>query len=184
MPMQVLEVGKPYPGRATWPEGVIYEFRAGTHDLIVSLKSPTKNEIAAVREGEVEFGLLIASHVLFVISEFRLNGKAINTADSPYNWWLNNEAERVPPFDLPNPTSKILLPITLVDAATGIVKVLHAVSLSPEFSRRLHQAIRDQAATPLPGLPLYNQAIDAVYRRYPTADRMLEKAVIRCKGGD
>ena len=84
--------------------------------------------------------------------------------------------------EMPEGEQRILLPVTLVELPSNIVRALRAVSLSPEFSRILVEQIREQAA----GGPLnrmeYHEAIDAVYREHPI-DAMVSGAMIRCHGG-
>lgn len=182
--MHLYQVGKLYhPGRRQWPERIVYEFRGGGHELLLFLASPSSREIEAVRSGETEFGIILDPPVIVVLSRFSLQGKPVSTSDSPYSWWLSAEEERALPNPEPTEAERIVLSVTLIDAATGIIKVLRALTLSPEFSRLLHQAIRDQAATPYPGNAVYAAALDRLYRRYGSPESMLAKSLVRCKGG-
>jgi hypothetical protein len=57
------------------------------------------------------------------------------------------------------------------------------VSLSPQFSRRLHDAIRLQAALPF-DQATYDQARQGLYRRYPTSEPLLATAIALTHSGD
>ena len=57
------------------------------------------------------------------------------------------------------------------------------VSPSPQFSRRLHDAIRLQASRPF-DQSTYDQARQGLYRRYPTSELLLATAIARTHSGD
>jgi hypothetical protein len=181
----LLEVGKLYnPTRRSWPELVHYDYREAGHELAIFWNAPSRREIQAVSKEPIEFGLLIEPPALFFHSQFSLMGAPISTANSPYQWWLNRPEDRRLPNPEPTEDERILLSIVLIDAETGILKVIRAVSLSPEFSALLHQAIREQAAAPFVGAEAYGAHLQQVYARYPTPESMLARAIIRCRGGD
>jgi hypothetical protein len=49
-------VGQPYiPGRTSYPETVQYNFRAGQHELLMWLPSPTARELRDIRQGVAQF---------------------------------------------------------------------------------------------------------------------------------
>ena len=87
--MVALEVGKSYvPGRKSIEPRVEYSFRGGEHQLLLCLSPLSEDEIAAVRQGQAEFGLLIYGLVIFLLYRF---GEAIGWSDAPYSW------HRLPP---------------------------------------------------------------------------------------
>jgi hypothetical protein len=88
---------------------------------------------------------------------------------------------------LPEPEgdeSGALLHVVVVDAGTGIVRVLRAVSLSPAFTRTLDEAIRAQAAAPWLGRDEYDQVVEGVYARCPNSEDLLVGAIARTRGGE
>jgi hypothetical protein len=98
----------------------------------------------AVRNGKCEFAVTVEGPVIFFLYRF---GHTITWSDVPYSWCLVPEVQ----WSLPEPEgeeSPALLHIILVNAGTGIVRVLRGVTLSPAFTQALDEAIRAQAAAP------------------------------------
>jgi hypothetical protein len=187
-PLHSYRVGDRYhPDRTFWPERGEYNFRQGEHELRLFYASPSKAEIAAVRAGEAHFALLAAPPVIIFCYRFAAAPgfeAGIPWSDAPYTWHMVPEDQRTLPLDLPHPTSRALLNIVLVDAGTGIIRALRAVTFSPEFSRALHRAIHDQAASSWRGQRHYEEAVEALYRRYPTSEAFVAAAQDRCTGGE
>jgi hypothetical protein len=77
--------------------------------------------------------------------------------------------------------SRALLQILLIDAATGIIRCLRAVTLSPEFTRALFGAIRDQAARPW-DRAAYERALKSITDHH-TSEQLAGLASVRCQGG-
>jgi hypothetical protein len=178
--MQLLKVGQPYmPERRSWPEAADYNFRSGQHELQLFLSGPTPGEVAAIQAGPVEFGMSVEPEGLFVVTRF---GRTL-AFDSSYQWHRVDPAERVPPppHEETSPALRAVLAIVLVDASTGIVRALRAVSYSPEFTRALHRAIADQAAAPFDAQ--VHERWAAGLHRFTTL-QLWGETTIRCKGGD
>ena len=178
--MHLLEVGKPYDAsRPRWPEGADYNWRAGQHELMLFVARPTPEEVDAVQSGPVEFGMSVEPEGLFVVTRF---GRTL-AFDSSYQWHRVDPAERVPPppHEETSPALRAVLAILLVDASTGVVRALRAVSYSPEFTRALHRAIADQAAAPFDALA--HERWVAGLHRFTTL-QLWGETTIRCQGGD
>ncbi len=179
--MTVLEVGRPYiVGRRKWPEGVEYNCRSGGHELRLFFDSPSASEIEAVRIGECEFALVMEGPVIFLMYKF---GVAINWSDAPYSWHLVPEDQRTLP-EPEGPETRALLQVVLIDAASGLVRALRALTFSPVFTRALHAAIRAQADMIWAGKASYDAALADAYRRYPASTDLLRGAVARTFGGE
>lgn len=178
-----LQVGQPYhPQRTRWPEGAHYAYRAGHHELLLFLDSPTAREIAAVRTGAPQCALYTddAAGLLVLLYQF---GASVPWSDAPFSWHLLPAAERVvPPLSGAGEESRALLQAVLVDAATGTVQAIRAVTLTPAFTAQLHAAIRRQAARPW-DRAAYDRALDALYQRYPTTRALLAATTARSRGG-
>lgn len=175
-----LSVGQPYaPGVTQFPECAQYNYRAGVHELVLFYGSPSKAEVLAARKGRAEFALALPSpQVIILAHRF---GDDLPWSDSPYSWHLVPEHERdLPSADIEQ-SMRAQLHVILVDAATGIVRALRLVTLSPAFTRTLHAAIREQAALPFDG---YDRALREVYARHPSTDSLVARAAIRCTGGE
>jgi hypothetical protein len=177
--MHRFEVGKPYiPGKTRWPEGAEYNLLDSGHELRLFFKRPSKKEIEDIRRGATEFGLMIEEEIIFLLVRF---GR-LNWLDAPYSIHM------VPPDRRPDlttelgPETRALLQCFLVDASSGILHVLRAVSLSPEFTRELYAAIGGQKKQPVTP-DAYRRAVDRVYLRYST-EHMVQRTVIKCRGGD
>ncbi len=178
--MRVLQVGKPYiPGRTDWREGVEYNYRAGAHEMRMFFERPAVSEVEAVRKGECEFALAVEGPVIFLLYCFR---PAIDWSDAPFSWHLVPEIERTLPQQEGNET-RALLHVDLIEAKTGIVRALRVVTFSPEFTYALHNAIREQAASPWLGRDAYDAALRDAYRHYARSEDLLKRAVARTVGG-
>lgn len=175
--MYEYRVGEPYiSGRTRWPESVEYNYRSGGHELRMFLRHPSSNEIRAIRSGDTEFALVIDWPVLLLLYRF---GDAIPWSDAPYSWHMVPEHQRTVPAEIATGQSA-MLSIILVDADTGIIRVLRAVTLSPHFSRALHEAIAAQSVT------RFNQAeFDAKLAELYRGDTrsLLPRATARTAGG-
>lgn len=69
------------------------------------------------------------------------------------------------PLDLRDP-----LTVVLVDADTGIVRVVRDLWLSVEFTREIRQAIAAQAGRRWPGDEAYDRQLQGRYRCYPNPE--------------
>ena len=176
--MSIYEVGKPYsPTKKHWPEGVDYNFRAGRHELRLFMRTPNRQELTDTETGEARFALTVEKDIIYFCYRFGLG----DWGDCGFSIHLVPKDERILPEPPATEYERALLSVLLIDAETGIVKVIRAVSLSPQFTRKLHQAIRDQASRPFPAD--YDRQGEEVYRRYTSA-QLVERAIIRCRGGE
>jgi len=164
-------VGRPYnPNRVSWPECVQYNYRGGEHELALFWLAPSAQDIAAVRRGEVELAPLYARPVLYML--YRIEG-ACGWSDAPYSIHLVPAGERVSP---PPESRRTLLHVILVDAGSGIVRALRALSMSPELAAAIYAGVRDQLTAPWDRVA-YDAAIARAYTQ--TADEMVRGASIR-----
>lgn len=179
--MRALSVGQPYnPSVSRYPECTQYNYRAGIHELVLFYGSPSKDEVYAARKGKAEFALFHPSHQIIILAH--RFGDGLPWSDSPYSWHLVPEHERdLPSADLEQ-SIRAKLHVILVDAATGLVRAIRLVTFSPEFTRTLHQAIREQAGAPFDALS-YDRELQATYARYTTTGSLVSAAAVRCVGG-
>jgi hypothetical protein len=177
--MRTIEVGKLFDPRLTrWDDGVSeYNYRGGYHRLIIPLARPTPDEIEAVRFGAAKFAFTTIGPV--IVFQFRF-GTAISWSDALYTWHKVPVEERVEPVTLTG-EQRVPLEVFLLDAATGIVRAIRVLTLSPTFSRRLHEAIRRQAAEPFPDN--YDELAAHVLTNY-TSRQLRDRALASCTGGD
>lgn len=177
--MTYLEVGKPYPAALPKIEGAQYNFRGGAHELLLLFPSPSHREIDAVRRRTAEFALVLHRDVIFLLYRF---ADGVPWSDAAYSFHLVKEAEReMPQAPSISTDFRALLTIILVDSATNLVCAIRALSFSPEFTRHLHEAIAFQAQHPIPAD--YDRQIREAYTLWPSTEKMLAAASVRCMGG-
>jgi hypothetical protein len=180
-PLSLLAVGQPYhPDRRSWPEGADYNFHGGGHELRIFLGGASREEVAAIESGPVEFGLWAEAPGLLLIVRF---GAGLSF-DCSYSWHRMARTLRdrtLPPAtEETSPELRALVTVILVDADDGRVLVLRAVTFSPEFSRVIHRTIRDQAAAAEDAAGHERWVADLM--RSPT-DQLWSRCPVRCRGG-
>lgn len=177
--MHKLEVGRLYhPGRRSWPEGTHYNYRSGGHEWLISFPRPSMEEIFAVRKARAEFALGLERDILFLF--FRFGDRL--WSDASYTYWLMPENQRSLPEAEATENTRARLNVILIDATSGLIKALRAVTFSPEFTGALHEAIRIQAENPVTPAE-YEAALSDVYGRWTTG-MLLARAVAQCQGGE
>jgi len=179
--MPVYKVGEPFVhGRTSLQHRAEYNFRFGQHGLLLCLRRLREEEVRAVRVGQAEFGLMLYGDVIFLLYRF---GDGNLCGDAPYSWHL------VPPDQqqLPEPPAtaerQAVLQVILVDADRNVVRALRAVTLSPDFTHTLHEAIRRQAGQPWDPAA-YDKQLERAYQQHPTTADMLAACAVGCRGGD
>jgi hypothetical protein len=179
--MQIVAIEKPlFEGRTELPEAIEYNYQAGDHTLLLSMKNLHPKEIEAVRAGEAEFGLYCENSIVFLLYRF---GEALPWSDSAFSWWNVAEEDRGIPALRENLAERILLKIILVEASTGIVKAIRVTTLSPEFTEKLHEAIRNQATgEEFPRAEFVARSL-AIYKNQ-TPFELAAKAIVKTRGGE
>lgn len=165
------------PGRDHWPEGAWYGFGPEGHELTLFEPRITPGLVDDVRSGPTEFALVVDGPVLHFSHRFGADGA---WGDVPFVWNLQHPEQRVVPAKAP-PGRRALLWVSLVGAGDGLIHAQRGVTLSPEFTRALHDAIRDQAHAPFDPLECV-LAFSEVLREFPDAPRRLERAAARASG--
>jgi hypothetical protein len=156
-------------GHREWPRGAEFAFGPGGHELTLFRPAIGPELAEAVGRGPAEFALIVRWPILVLTYRF---GEAIPWEDTPYCWHLQPEARRVVPDAAIAPGARTLLWISLVGADDGIIHAQRGMTLSPEFTRALHDAIRDQALSPF-DQDACTAAVARVYvRHHETADRL------------
>lgn len=179
--MQIVALGKPlFEGRNELPEAIEYNYQAGDHTLLLSMKNLHPKEIEAVQREETEFGLYCENGIIFLLYRF---GETLPWSDSAFSWWNVSEEDRRIPAPQENPAERILLKIILVEATTGVVKAIRVMTFSPSFTERLHRAIRGQAAGEEFSREEFVARSLEIYNKYSSAD-LAEKAFGKTYGGD
>ncbi len=179
--MQIVAIGKPlFEGRTELPEAIEYNYQSGDHTLLLSMKNLHPKEIEAVRSEEAEFGLYCENSIVFLLYRF---GETLPWSDSAFSWWNVAEEDRRIPAPQANPAERILLKIILIEAANGIVKAIRVTTLSPEFTEKLHEAIRQQATGAEFSRAEFVARSLAIYKNQTPA-ALASRAVVKTKGGE
>ena len=179
--MQIVAIGKPlFEGRHELPEAIEYNYQAGDHTLLLSMKNLHPLEIKAVREEPAEFGLYCEDGIIFLLYRF---GEILPWSDSAFSWWNVAEEDRRIPEQRKHPAERILLKIILVEATTDVVKAIRVTTFSPEFTERLHLAIRGQATGEEFSREEFMDRSLKIYEKYSPAE-LAAKAFGKTKGGD
>lgn len=177
---EAVEVGKIFPGLSfpSLDAGEYLYYDVG-HELRLFWSRPTEREVEAVRSGDAGFGLLYEENL--VCLAYRFGDEPVSEA--VYSWHLVPRDRRQSPPETGR-ESRALLTVVLTDAATGIVRVLRGVTLSPEFTRALHERVREQAASAPIDAAEYHRRARRIQDRYPTSDALLTACVVRSEGGE
>lgn len=162
--VHVLAVGDRWPawGPGT-PEGTQYNYYDRGHELAIFVDKPTRDEINAVRKGQVEIRVLVDLPVVLLLARFAgVRGKTgLPWQDAPYSWHLVPEERRQLPPEL-GAEERPLLTVVLVDARDGKVRALRQLALEVDVGQALHAGIRAQAAAPWPGLA-YDAKLESLF---------------------
>ncbi len=179
--MAIYKVGDLYnPSKTWWPDGVAqFSCRGGEYELILFFAKPTRKEIRGVRKGTIELGLVVEGPLIVFLYEIQQG--QISWSDAPFLWHRLPERERVLPAQ-PSGEQRPLLHIVLVDSEGGQIRAQRVVSMSPEMGRELHKAITAQAETSV-GPAEFDVKLSELYGLYPTSERLVDLAVVRCRGG-
>lgn len=179
--MQIVAIGKPlFEGRDELPEAIEYNYQAGDHTLLIAMKNLQASEIRAVREEKTEFGLYCEDGIIFLLYRF---GEILPWSDSAFSWWNVAEEDRRVPEPQKHPAERILLKIILVEASNGIVRAIRVTTFSPEFTERLHRAIRGQATAEELSRAEFVARSLKIYEKYSPAE-LAAKAIGKTIGGN
>jgi hypothetical protein len=172
-------VGEPFRrGRRNWPEGAQLAFGPGGPELTIFHREIGDDLVEDVRRGPTEFALIVEPPVIVLAYRF---GESIPWNNVPYSWHLQPEHRRIIPPAHHSIDERALLWMTLVGAADGIIHAQRGVTLSPAFTRSLHEAIRAQALTAFDAMDC-TAVISSIYlSKTPTVD-LLAIATARTMG--
>lgn len=180
MKLHKLEVGELYsPTRTEWPQVADYNFRNGLHELRIFLKSPTRQEVRAVKKSRVDLALVEEGDVIVLLFRFE---PGMPWSDASFNWHLVPKEDRVLPQELEG-EERPVLEILLIEANGGRVAAMRQVTMSPEFGRALHEAIRRQAEAEWDEEE-HQARVWRLYLEHGETEGLLELATVRCRGGD
>jgi hypothetical protein len=167
-------------GRITWPEGGVFTYSRGGLELTLFLSNIRDDIVHDVRQGEVELALIVELPLIVVTYRF---GQSIPWDDVPYSWHLQPMGWRVIPTIKSSLETRALLWITLVGANDGLIHAQRGVTLSPQFTCSLYEAIRAQALMAFDPDDC-TSAISKVFLDYPSTVDRLALAQARTLGNE
>ena len=174
-------VGEPFlRGQREWPEGTQLTCGPSRCELTLFKREIRENTLADVRRGLAELALIVDLPV--IVLAYRL-GESDAWRDVPFSWHLQATGWRVIPSLDHSPEARVLLWISLVGAADGIIHAQRGMTMSPPFTFALHQAIRAQAMTPFDSKECA-AAISRLYLNYSNIGERLSLATARTMGNE
>jgi hypothetical protein len=169
-----------HENRLGWPQGAQFTSGPRCHELTLFQADIGPGHVHDISRGPADFALIVETPVIVLAYRF---GESIAWTDVPYSWHLQPEFGRAIPSLASSHEERSLLWITLVGTQDGIIYAQRGMTLSPEFTRALHQAIREQAMSTFDAKEC-TSAISSIYlRSLGTCDR-LEMAKVRTMGNE
>ena len=177
---QICVVGEEFnKGIKIWPEANVFEYTAGGCHLLLSYSHPTVREKEAFSD-PVQFGLFCKYDLIFVLFKFG----DMSWQNAPYSYWMVPEDIRPDPeADMNESGNRLLVSCFFIDAATGILEEMRALSLSPCFTTQLLRCVKDQVQNPVT-IKEQSLAVAKINSQYATPKAMLKDALVQCRGGD
>lgn len=171
--MEKYEVGQIVESFRGRPEGVQFDISDDGGTLIVFFSSPAQKEVEQFSAGKK-----------FEIRFVELHGQIIITAkigdlpwmDAPYSPHLS---EHLTKLEMPDYESGLGLNLMLVDSATGVIKSLRIIGLSPRFTRDLFKAVAANKAKLFDKMEYY-ETLDSIFEAYST-NKLASMATSYCK---
>jgi hypothetical protein len=167
-------------GRERWPAGSQVTYSPGGLELTLFRSDICEDIVDEVRRGEVELALIVELPLIVLAYRF---GQSIPWNDVPYSWHLQPVSWRIVPSTERTLEARALLWITLVGANDGVIHAQRGVTLSPSFTRSLHESIRTQALMTFDPEEC-TSAVSKVFLEYPTTVERLALAEARTMGNE
>lgn len=167
--MQTFKVGELFqPGVTRYPEQAKFDVDDGGAVLLVYMSKLKDFEIENVRAGKIEFGLFVEDEALFITCKFWKMARI----DAPYSIHLSKKPTSMHPI---GDGLGLALTVYLIDADTGILKVIRLIGLGTSFSRKLKEAIGEQIQRPFNKSAYFNK-INAIMQKY-SSDQLYARSV-------
>lgn len=150
-------------GKTHYQEATKFDFTDSGPILFLFFAGPTAAEIESVRGGNLKIGFLEKDDIIFLLFKFA----NMPWIDAPYTIHLSQY--------LTNPLAEVEkeigygLQIFLVDADTGILKVMRLIGLGTEWSRRFREAMMRQKERNF-DQRIYEAKIQNIYRNFSSKD--------------
>lgn len=158
--MQSYEVGKLFEeGKTQYQEGIKFDFNQGGGTLYILYDRPKQKEVEEIRKGRLQMGILYKQDIIFLLFKFG----NLNWMDAPYSYQLSEPHELSTPED----DTGYSMTVLLIDAATGILKVVRQIGWPTKMSRQFHDYVAQQRNRDFSN-HLYNAKLNEIYKNYTT----------------
>lgn len=175
-PFYKIAVGELYnPARTRYPQASQWRLSESIVELVVFYPDPTPQEIEQFRTGRSQFALLAGDHALVLGYRF---------GDGPWGdstWQAPRQTDLTAGVARREPDEGLLFVVALVDATTGVVKVLRMTTWSAQFTAAVRDAIGRQLANGAT-VEAGDREIDRWYARYPRTVDLIRAADITTTG--
>lgn len=162
-------VGEPFhPDMTNWPEGQQFELRFGLPGLLLFYPNPRPDEVLAVARRHISLALFAEADQLLLLYQVG----ATEWAEAAFTPHLAG-----PDFVLPAVDRELPMPVFLIDANTGIIAALCAVTLERRFVEVLHAALTRQLAWPWDEAA-YDARLAELRGRFPHPGDLLVRAQV------
>jgi hypothetical protein len=159
--MEYLQVGKLFNEKKTrYSEGITFNMNDLGCDLIIRFNVPTEDEIKNIKFGALKCGYYVEKQVILMLFKFE-NEKWL---DAPYSIKLSKNLTEIPNIE---DGKGLPLHVYLIDAYTGILKVMRLIILPTNFSRNLLEVIKKQNDMPFND---FEKLFNRIYRKYSTRE--------------
>lgn len=156
--MHIYEVGELFKeGITRYQEGCIFDVTDGGAVLNLFYSTPSELEIEAAKSGTVQTKILYKNDIIFML--FKFIGQ--EWIDCPYTVHLSKNLTQLQ--EIENNTG-YALNINLIDANTGILKVMRLIAIDNRRSKLLKKYIEQQKTTF--NKIEYNKNINTIYNTY------------------
>lgn len=157
------EVGKLFDENKTrYQEGCKIDVTDLGINLMVYYNTPTSEEVNNFKDGDFKFNFAMIDDIIFFIAQFG-NEKM----DIPYTIHLSKNLTNLDSIE--NENNEILLTVYLIDAKTGILKVLRAIGITTGFYNKLLENIKKQKDHEF-NINDYDRNLQTIYRKYSLKD--------------
>ena len=177
MPQLVVAGEEFIKGVRGWPEGPLVAYSAVGCHLLLLYKNPTEWERKEFYE-TARFALFYKYNTIFLIFKFG----NMPWQDAPYHYSLDRGDRHDPQEHINGPGNRLFINCFLINATTGIVDEMRAMTFSPDFTRRFLECVKDQAENPTTHGD-HARRVARIYGQYPTPKSMVKDALVVCQGG-
>jgi hypothetical protein len=174
-----LDIGKPYPRPIVYQDGSVFELTNDGAELHLFFGGLTDREIRNFREDPCYIGLTMSESLIVITAAF---GEGMSV-EGIYHAGLY--PENAAPKELQpgsNPNLRYTIPMFLVDHQTEILKAARVITVCPEYTRLLDQAIRHHRRNPITREE-YEAQVKRHYERFTSTAQVIEQALIFQRAG-